>query len=280
MARQIACGLILTTMLLWTPGALRCQPRMLDSTALVRTQVYLDSLWAIYRTVENDTTGARTRMLQLLDAWAGERNPGDTPPESAMRVCRDVYSDAFRSHYFSNVRTEERRGLVATVRTPYLLIPDSVLYVVITDTTKWATLSGRTGDYRARNIILHSHPCDQKFIPDLKMPAKIIHIEQAHYEALNCFINGEFTAQEKSTERSPHKERFDWLSKFIPMCFSHLGDRYPAYTLPDINIIALNGDLTEAVVDFSPWCYAWEYRLFRLVDGVWTRINIYDDSEE
>ncbi|MFA6235001.1 MAG: hypothetical protein WC824_12585, partial [Bacteroidota bacterium] len=254
MTRSITFSLLLTIILLSIPGALRCQPRVLDSTALVRTQVYLDSLWAIYDAVGDSTASAQTRMVRLLDTWDEDRKPGEMPDGGVIQVCRSVYSDVFRSHYYSNVRTEEKRGLVATVRTPYLLIPDSVRFTVVTDSAIWDTLSGRAGDSRARNTILYSHPGLQKFIPALKMPAKIIHIEQAQYEALNCFINGESTAQERSTERSPHKDRFDWLCEFFPICFSHGGDRYPLYARPSIGIIALNHELTEAVVPFSPWC--------------------------
>ncbi|MBE0645876.1 MAG: hypothetical protein IH600_17480 [Bacteroidetes bacterium] len=279
MTRPVGYFLLLTSLLLATTDGVRSQPRTLNSAALVRAQVYLDSLWAIYDVVVDSTPSAQTRMRWLLDEWEENRTPSAVPAGSAAQVCREVYSDVFRSRYYSNVRTEEKRGLVSTVKTPYLLIPDSVRYLVIADSSTWATLSGRSGDHRARNSLLYSHPDTRRFHPDLEMPARIIHIDQTQYEALNCFINGEKAATEYSRQRSPTTDRFDWLCRFFPICFSHGGDRYPLYAHPVIGFIALNHDMTEAVVTITLWCYFGEKRLCRKVDGVWKSIKSFDGWE-
>jgi hypothetical protein len=276
MTRPIRLFLLLTAMTLTPPGVLCSQSRTLDSVSLVRAQVYLDSLWAVYAAAQAGAESANPRMVHLLNEWAERRSSAQDTLTRAVQVCIDVYSDLFRSRYFSNVRTEEKHGLVATVRTPYLLIPDSVRYLVIDDSTTWAMLSGRAGDRKARNAILYYPTESRTFVPTLEMPATIIHTEHALFEALNCFINGEKTAQESSSERTPTKGRFDWLSEYFPICFSHFGNYYPVYASPQIGIVALNHDLTEAVVTFSPWCYTGEKRHCRKVDGVWKSIESYD----
>jgi len=276
LTRSIGFSLLLSIMLISTPGTLHCQLRLLDSLSLARAQVYLDSLWTVYAAAGNGPEQARTRMLQLLDEWAANRNPEEAAPNHAVEVCREVYSDIFHSRYYSDTLSPEEQRFVPKVKTPYLLIPDSIWYCVIDDSTTWATVSGRAGTRKARNARLYYPDNAAKFVPDLEMPATIIHIEQAQYEALNCFINGEKTAIEGSTEQSPTRDRFEWLLEFLPLCRSHDGNFYPIYSDPRIGVVALNHDYTEAVVTISTRCYHGEKWLCRFVDGMWKRIESYD----
>jgi len=251
------------------------KPGDLDSASIRNAQVYLDSLWSIYDNIPIDSAQAVSRMRMLLDNWSALTKPDTTRLPTDAGVCEQVFSDIFKDRYYPDPKTGRERPFQLKFK-PYVVLRDSIRYAVIADTALWQVLSGRRGDSRLRSRIFYYELQYQRVAPKLDVASTVLRFDPARYEAVNAFINGRRNISMTNEKTPDLQRRFDWLNSYFSVCFSHGGEHYPVSTLPIIDTILLNGDMTEAVVDMNWACYSGETKLCRKSDGIWTRVSSYD----
>ena len=236
-----------------------------DSLTLSMAQAQLDTLWAIYDKLDGDEQDARRQMTAFFDSWADESasTEVDDTRDSMWRHCDEVYNALFNACYPD---VQERTSLYAVRRhrvAPYVVVPDSINFMVVEDSAYWKGLCSSQGRY-LRAKLKHS-----RWHPVLSIDRRILYTHPVRHLAITCFLNGHRKAKENRGEKTPYHERYEWLKQFFPLCWAHTRGYYFLSTPPVVYSLEFNGTLDMVLITNRYPCYDGSTEIYNKINGRW-----------
>jgi hypothetical protein len=275
LTRLIFASLALT-LLFCVPGRAQCCREDLDPASLRQAQVYLDSLWAIYEFLDTDEDNARLRMHAFLRAWADadKQRMAASADDPVENLCDAVFNATFRprfrpqSYSHNPGRSPER-----TNQGDYLILPDSVSFVVLGNTQAWDTLSNGKFSAFVEHLMIRNGLTYRKYRPRLQTTRTVLYGDQIHWCAFYSFLHGDRTPSTNTTARSDRRPQVpghsSWIRSFIQVCFHTL------VTQPTIYRIEFNSTMNEALVSDADDCgYKGATDLYTKIETVWTKKHV------
>ncbi len=215
-------------------------------------------------------------MHAFLRAWADadKQSMAATVDDPVEKVCNALFNATFRprfrpqSYSHNPGRSPER-----TNQGDYLILPDSISFVVLGNTQTWDTLSnGKFSAFMEHQMIRNGLPY-RKYRPRLQTTRTVLYGDQIHWCAFYSFLHGSRTPATHATpgwDRSPVMVRHSsWIRSFIQVCVHTL------VTQPTIYRIEFNSTMNEALVSDADDCgYRGATDLYTKIDTVWTKMYV------